>query len=108
MKINCGIAMILGPRPDSRRGSEIDPTAVVRNCDFGRYTYLGARSLMADSVLADYGYAMGDNHIAHADIGKFCNIAIGVRINPSNHPWWRASLHHFTYRSTSTVSNCRR
>lgn len=80
---------------------EIDPTAVVRNADFGRYTYLGPRSTVTDAVIGDYGYAMGDNQVAHADLGKFCNLATGVRINPSNHPWWRATLHHFSYRSAS-------
>lgn len=102
MLINCGSAH--EPWTAGRRlgeAPEIDASAVVRNSDFGRYTYLGPRSHVADSVLGDYGYAMGDNQIAHARIGKFCNIATGVRINPSNHPWWRATLHHFTYRSAS-------
>ena len=34
-----------------------------------------------------------------ARIGKFANIASHVRINAPNHPVWRATLHHFTYRS---------
>ncbi len=33
-------------------------------------------------------------------IGKFSNIASGVRMNPGNHPHRRASLHHFQYRSS--------
>lgn len=102
MLINCGTAH--DPWTAGRRlgeSPEIDASAVVRNSDFGRYTYLGPRSHVADSVIGDYGYAMGDNQIAHARIGKYCNIATGVRINPSNHPWWRATLHHFTYRSLS-------
>lgn len=80
---------------------EIDPSAVVRDSDFGRYTYLGPRSSVHHCEIGDYGYAMGDNQISHAQIGKFSNLATGVRINPSNHPWWRATLHHFTYRSRS-------
>ena len=48
---------------------EIHPTAVVRASDFGRYTYLGPRSHVAQTILGDYGYAMGDNQIAHAVIG---------------------------------------
>lgn len=80
---------------------EIDPTSVVRASDFGRYTYFGPHSHMADSVFHDYAYSMGGNQISHADVGKFCNIATGVRINPSNHPWWRSTLHHITYRSVS-------
>jgi hypothetical protein len=34
-------------------------------------------------------------------IGKFCSIANGVRLNPGNHPTWRASQHHAFYRSAS-------
>jgi phosphonate metabolism protein (transferase hexapeptide repeat family) len=100
--INSGIAR--DPWTAGRHLSEvpeIDPSAVVRNSEFGRYTYLGPDSQVFGSSLADYAYAMGGNQIAHASIGKFCNIATGVRINPSNHPWWRATLHHFTYRSLS-------
>jgi phosphonate metabolism protein (transferase hexapeptide repeat family) len=80
---------------------EIHPTAFVRASDLGRYTYVGPRCFIGESVIDDYGYAMGDNQIAHARIGKFVNIATGVRINPSNHPTWRATSHHFTYRSRS-------
>jgi phosphonate metabolism protein (transferase hexapeptide repeat family) len=80
---------------------EIHSSAVIRDCDFGRYTYLGPHSQIAHSTFGDYSYAMGDNQIAHARIGKFANIATHVRINPPNHPTWRATLHHFTYRSRS-------
>lgn len=102
MLVNCGNDdNPWGPGKLMPETPDIDPTSVVRDSDFGRYTYLGPRSTVADTILGDYGYAVGDNQIAHADIGKFCNIASGVRINPSNHPWWRATLHHFTYRSAS-------
>jgi phosphonate metabolism protein (transferase hexapeptide repeat family) len=80
---------------------DIHPSSVVRASDFGRFTYLGPQCHVANSVIGDYGYAMGNNQIAHAQIGKFVNIATSVRINPPNHPTWRATLHHFTYRSRS-------
>lgn len=101
-RINCGsppdpwsAGRVLSETP------EIDPTSCVRESDLGRYTYLGPRCSVAHSEIGDWGYAMGDNQVAHARIGKFCNIATGVRINPGNHPWWRATLHHLTYRSRS-------
>ena len=102
MLVDCGAAH--DPWTAGRRlgeAPEIDPSSIVRNCDFGRYTYLGPHSHAANSEIGDYGYAMGGNQIAHAVIGKFANLATGVRINPSNHPWWRPTLHHFTYRSAS-------
>ncbi|VVE65041.1 acetyltransferase [Pandoraea anapnoica] len=101
-RINCGEGV--DPWTGARVLSEvpeIDPTSLVRDSDFGRFTYLGPNSAVRASTIGDYGYAMGSNQIAHAHIGKFVNIATGVRINPSNHPMWRATLHHFTYRSRS-------
>ncbi len=80
---------------------EIDPTAVIRATDFGRHTYVGPRSAVSNSTIGDCSYVMGDNQIAHATIGKFVNIATNARINPPNHPTWRATQHHFTYRSYS-------
>jgi len=43
---------------------------------------------------------MQDGGIWCTTIGKFVNIAAAVRINATNHPTWRATLHHFTYRAT--------
>jgi acetyltransferase-like isoleucine patch superfamily enzyme len=42
---------------------------------------------------------MQDTQTWAAEIGKFVNIASYVRINAPNHPIWRATLHHFTYRA---------
>ncbi len=76
----------------------IDPSANVRASTLGRYTEVGARSRVSDTVLGDYSYLMEDCAIWHATIGKFVNIAASVRLNATNHPTERASLHHFTYR----------
>ena len=77
------------------------PTAVICNTRMRPWTWIGPDSQVFDSDFGDYAYAVGDNQIYNADVGKFCNIATGVRINPTNHPMWRATLHHFTYRSLS-------
>lgn len=79
----------------------IDPTARVRNCTLGIYTSVGPRTSMNESTFGDYSYVVQDCSIVWADIGKFCSIAASTRINPGNHPMWRAALHHFTYRSKS-------
>jgi phosphonate metabolism protein (transferase hexapeptide repeat family) len=50
-------------------------------------------------VLDDYSYLGIDCEIWCAEIGKFSNIASHVRINATNHPTWRPTLHHFTYRA---------
>lgn len=77
----------------------IDPSARVRDSRLGRYTEVGARTSIVESALGDYSYIVNDSDVIYTSIGKFCSIASHVRINPGNHPTWRASQAHFTYRS---------
>jgi phosphonate metabolism protein (transferase hexapeptide repeat family) len=77
----------------------IDPLARVRDSRLGRFTEVGARTSLIETVLDDYSYIVHDGEIAYTTVGKFCSIASHVRINPGNHPTWRASQAHFTYRS---------
>lgn len=77
----------------------IHPTAEVRGSEFGRYTEVGERCQIAETVVGDYSYLVRDCEVWSARIGKFANIASHVRINATNHPTWRATLHHFTYRA---------
>ena len=75
-------------------------SATIRDCRLGRYTEVGARTSLTETVLDDYSYIVHDGEVMDTTIGKFCSIANHVRINPSNHPTWRATQHHFTYRSS--------
>ncbi|ATA96061.1 DapH/DapD/GlmU-related protein (plasmid) [Sinorhizobium meliloti] len=83
----------LGPEPT------IHPTASVVNSTLGRYTEVQERSRLDEVEFGDYSYIMQDGSIWCATVGKFVNIAAAVRINATNHPTWRATLHHFTYRA---------
>lgn len=85
----------LGERP------LIHPTAEVRDTRFGPWTAVGARTSVVETVMEAYSYVVEDADIIHAEIGKFCSIAAKVRINPGNHPTWRASQHHFIYRAAA-------
>ena len=92
------------PAPISRatRLSEaplVHPTAAVRDSALGRYVEIGERSIVAETHVGDYSYLMQDCETWAARIGKFVNVASHVRINATNHPTWRATLHHFTYRA---------
>lgn len=78
---------------------QIHPTAEVEASTLGRFTEVEARSRLSESVLGDYSYVMQDCAIWAVTIGKFANIASMVRLNATNHPTWRATLHHFTYRA---------
>jgi phosphonate metabolism protein (transferase hexapeptide repeat family) len=79
----------------------IDPTAQVRDCALGRYTDVGARTKMVETSMGDYSYIVNDGDVIYTTIGKFCSIAAQVRINPGNHPMWRASQSHFSYRASA-------
>ena len=84
-----------GPEP------EIDPEATVIDCALGRWTRVGARTHLHEVSFDDYSYIVSDSSATYAAIGKFCSIARDVRINPGNHPTWRAAQHHFSYRAVS-------
>ena len=81
----------------------IDPfiheTARVVNSTLGRYTEVAERCRLDEVEMGDYSYIMQDGSIWCATVGKFANIAAAVRINATNHPTWRPTLHHFTYRA---------
>ena len=85
----------LGPAP------LIDPTADVKNCRFGRFTEVGARTSLTEVELGDYSYIVNDSDAAYSRIGKFCSIAAQTRINPGDHPMERVSQSHFTYRASA-------
>ncbi len=83
----------------SADGPLIHPSAEVTGSTLGRYTEVEARSSVSETVLGDYSYVMQDCRIWATTIGKFVNVAAAVRINATNHPTWRPTLHHFTYRA---------
>jgi hypothetical protein len=96
--------MSAGPLPERlpTRLSEsplIHQTAVVVGSEIGRWTEIAERCAVTDSIVGDYSYMMRECEVWTARIGKFVNIASHVRLNATNHPIWRATLHHFTYRA---------
>lgn len=78
----------------------VHPTAEVVRSELGRYTEIADRSRVHETRLGDYSYIMQDCGVWCAEIGKFSNVAAAVRINATNHPTWRPTLHHFTYRAS--------
>ncbi|MDB5649648.1 MAG: chloramphenicol acetyltransferase [Hyphomicrobiales bacterium] len=79
----------------------IDPTALVSKSTLGHYTEIGARTKVVETTLGDYSYIVNDGDVIYTTIGRFCSIAAQVRINPGNHPMWRATQSHFTYRASA-------
>jgi phosphonate metabolism protein (transferase hexapeptide repeat family) len=78
----------------------IHATAEVNGSRLGRYVEVAERCRIEDTVIGDYSYLMQDCSAWCAEIGKFSNIAAAVRLNATNHPVDRATLHHFTYRAS--------
>jgi len=84
-----------GPQP------YIDAQASVHDSILGPWTRVGGRTSLSEVTMGAYSYIVTDSSAAYSDIGKFCSIARDVRINPGNHPTWRAAQHHFSYRAVS-------
>ncbi len=78
--------------------ASIAPDADLHNVSLGRWTQVGARCILNNVQVGDYSYIQNDCDLMFTELGKFVSVASHVRINPSNHPWWRPTLHHFTYR----------
>ena len=77
----------------------IHPEAVVDDCTLGVWTEVGKGTVMKSSEMGDYSYITQQCHVVWTTIGKFCSIANATRINPGNHPTWRAVQHHSVYRA---------
>ncbi|ATY86131.1 acetyltransferase [Kyrpidia spormannii] len=94
-----GEAFLANPRaPILGETPHVHETAQIIQSDLGPWTSIGPRSVIEQSTIGDYTYTAGDVQIIYANVGKFCSIASHVRLNPSNHPMWRVTQHHCTYR----------
>ena len=82
-------------------GQYIDPTCRIINSYLGDYVDMYAKNMVIESTVEDYTYAAGEVQIIYSHIGKFCSIARSAAINPGNHPQWRVTQHHSTYRRIS-------
>ena len=84
---------LLSETPYLHEGAEVVGSTL------GRYVEIGAGARITESVFGDYSYTDRYADIAYSTLGKFVNVAAFVRINPGEHPYQRASLHHFMYRA---------
>lgn len=82
-------------------GPVINREASVHDCILGPWCRVGARTSLSETAMGAYSYIVNDSSSAYAEIGKFCSIARDVRVNPGNHPTWKAAQHHFSYRAIS-------
>lgn len=88
-----------GATPRLSKAPTVHPDARVEACTLGAWTEVGKGTMMRASATDDYSYITQDGHVVWTTIGKFCSIANAARINPGNHPAWRAVQHHSVYRA---------
>ncbi len=86
-------------RPDE--APQAHATARVRDSVLGAWTRIGEATSIVESNIGDYTYLVDHCQVIYSEVGKFCSIASHVRINPGNHPMWRPTQHHMTYRRVS-------
>ncbi|MEZ8822936.1 DapH/DapD/GlmU-related protein [Vibrio amylolyticus] len=86
------VSQALSPEPSVAKSSKL------HNTQLGRWTEISDRCILNNVRVGDYSYIQNDSNLMFTEVGKFTSIAASVRVNPSNHPWWRPTLHHFTYR----------
>ena len=80
----------------------IHPEAqVAPDVKLGMWTEVGRGTQISASEMGDYSYICEWGNVIWTTIGKFTNIANGARINPGNHPTWRACQHHALYRAAA-------
>ena len=81
------------------RAPLVHPTARIENCTLGAWTEVAEGCHLIHASVGDYSYLMEGCMAYATTIGRFANVAAMVRMNATNHPMERATLHHFTYRS---------
>jgi phosphonate metabolism protein (transferase hexapeptide repeat family) len=91
-KTRHGNTKMLGEEP------QIHATSTVVDSQLGSWTSIGPNSSLREVEFADYSYVAGHAQLVWSSVGKFCSIASHVRINPGNHPYWRVTQNHCTYR----------
>lgn len=83
----------LGEAPTIREGAQ------VHDFELGSWTEVGKGTVLRSGSMGDWSYITQNCHVVWTTIGKMCSIANATRINPGNHPTWRAVQHHSVYRA---------
>lgn len=86
---------------DSPSAPKVAEDGFVHDSVLGPWTRVGGRTHLSEVWFGRYSYIVNDSSITYATIGNFCSIARDTRLNPGNHPMWRAAQHHFSYRAVS-------
>lgn len=70
----------------------------------GKHNVLFYHASLINASLGDHTFVQRDSRICHADIGKFCSIAAGVRVGLGRHPVAFVSTHPAFYSPSQPVA----
>ena len=87
-------------KPKLSKTALVHKGANVTASTLGCYVEIGTHARLNEVAMGDYSYCDRFADLAYTKVGKFAIIAAFARVNPGNHPTWRASLHHFMYRAS--------
>lgn len=88
-----------GSKPPLSETPSIQDGASVVDFKLGAWTEVGRGTTLKSGSMGDWSYITQNCHVVWTTIGKMCSIANATRINPGNHPTWRAVQHHSVYRA---------
>lgn len=57
------------------------------------------------STLGAFSYVIGTAHVLKSDVGRYCSIATGAAVGPTEHPTDRLSTHSLVYNSPRFLDN---
>ncbi len=70
----------------------------------GKHNVLFYRAALINASLGDHTFVQRDSRICHADVGRFCSIASGVRVGLGRHPVAFVSTHPAFYSPSQPVA----
>lgn len=91
-------AGVSAPDYDRRSEPRVHPSAELKGCRLGRFTAVGARTVLREVSVGDFSYFEPDGEAIYAEIGRFCSVARHTRINALAHPVERLTTHKLSYR----------
>lgn len=96
---------VLSVRRNDNPTCRLYPGATVdRSSRLGKHNVLFYGATLIDSSLGNHTFVQRDSRITHADVGRFCSIASGVRVGLGRHPMHFVSTHPAFYSRSQPVA----
>lgn len=89
----------MGLGPDLSGPAVIDDTAKIDTLStFGDHSYVGPGCDVIESKGGRYTFLFGETRMVYTEMGGFCSVAKGARLNAEQHPFFdRVTTHNMTY-----------